>query len=336
MAVFNYGSYARAFELGISNPNMTKIARSLFEPIFDLDGVFNRAGNPYTMNSTMAKAWYNHDTDIPENVKNATGRQELIDSIGDYFAAEILDVVTNQNQESQMYSAMLRLIRNSDLQQDQQAELLSMYEDGEKAEFLGRAFLYAVVADNTKTEPDQVVEPVDEDIRKFKDLIKRDHPKPKAIKPPKEIQDHEIGYVKELYRVYHQLSGEDYARPEDLNGQPRLRKNFDRQRKDYYLAETIHRELRDTYRIDEEDGFHLLKDEVLDGVSDTVERSYDTGFDRMTAVMEQASALPLSNNLQDRTLDWVGPGEKKGVCHMLVNDEEISWMEGFDGTDTDV
>ena len=148
MMVYNYASYARSFELGVSNPNMTKVARALFEPIFSLDGVTNRNGNPYCMNSTLAKDWYNHKN-IPENVKNAAGQQKLINSIGDYFASYILGVVTNQNQESQMYLSMLKLVSNSDLPKDQINELSSMYNDGEKPEFLGRAFLYAVVADNT-------------------------------------------------------------------------------------------------------------------------------------------------------------------------------------------
>ena len=127
--------------------------------------------------------------------------------------------------------------------------------------------------------------------------------------------------------MYGQISGQEYARPEDLDEKPKLRKNFNRQRKDYYLAETIHRELRDTIRLDEEDGFDLLKDEVCDGVITTCEKSYNSGFDRLTAVMEHATSVPLSNNLQDRMLDWVGPGEKKGVCHMLVNEERLGWME---------
>ena len=49
MEVYNYVSYAKAFELGVSNPNMTKIAKALFKPIIDLDGVVNRSGNMYTI-----------------------------------------------------------------------------------------------------------------------------------------------------------------------------------------------------------------------------------------------------------------------------------------------
>lgn len=48
----------------------------------------------------------------------------------------------------------------------------------------------------------------------------------------------------------------------------------------------------------------------------------------MNAVMEHATLVELSSNLQTVTLNWIGPGEKKGICHMLVNDEKLSWIEG--------
>lgn len=327
MRVYNYAAYAKVLELGVSKPNMTKIAKALFKPIVEMEGVVNRAHNPYVITPAMAKSWYEQGTDIPPNIKIAAGKPEIVNGIGDYFSDEIIDNLINQMQESQMYSEMIKLIKESDLQQDQIDELLKLYADNDRAEFLGRAFLYAVVGDNLKKNPEFVIEPVDADIRTFKELVKKSHKKPKRIEPPEEIEDHELVYVKELYKVYGELSGEEYARPADLDAHPKLRRDFDRQRKDYYSAETIHRELRDSIRLDETEGFDILKDEMYDGVITTRDRDYDTGFKRLTAVMEHATEVPISNNLQDRMLDWVGPGEKKGVCHMLVNDHRLSWMD---------
>ncbi|NBK77441.1 hypothetical protein D5272_02280 [bacterium D16-76] len=327
MEVYNYAAFAKAFELGVTKPNMTKIAKALFEPIVSLDGVVNRVGNLYVTDSKYAKAWYEQSSDIPENIKKAATRADLLDSIGAYFNDNIMDEVVSQTQSSAMNSALVRLIKNSDLEHNLQHELLQLYNSGELPDFLGKAFLYSLVADNTQKGSDAPVEEIDEDIRTFKELIKRSHKKPKGITPPDEIEDHEIGYVRELYRVYGEVSGQEYARPEDLDSEPTLKKNFNRQRKDYYLAETIHRELRDTIRLDEEEGFELLKDAVYEGVITTCEKPYYRGFDRLTAVMEHATSVPLSNNLQDRMLDWIGLGEKKGVCHMLVNDSRLGWME---------
>lgn len=330
MRVFNYGVYATTLEKGIANPNMTKIAKALFEPIINNEGVVNHVGNPYHIDSKQAKAWYEHGRDIPGNIKVAVGNPDIINGIGDYFSENIVDGLINQMKESEMYSAMLSLVRDSDLSGEQKQELLQCYEDGDRAEFLGRAFLYAVVGDNLKVDSEIEVQPVDEDIRIFKELIKKSHKKPTRIIPPDEIEDHELGYVKELYRVYQEETDEEYARPADLDAHPKLKKNFNRQRKDYYSAETIRRELRDTIRQDETEGFDILKDEMYDGVITTRDKDYDSSLLRLTAVMEHATEVPISNNLQDRLLDWVGPGEKKGVCHMLVNDGRMTWMEDED------
>lgn len=330
MRVFNYASYAQTLELGISKPNMTKIAKALFEPIISRDTVLNRNGNPYTITPTMAKAWWEQSSDIPGNIKIATGDPDLINNIAAYFYDNIIDGLVNSMLESQMYSAMVTLIRESDLQPDSINELMQYYESNENDEFLGRAFLYAVAKDNMEKDAAYVEAPIDADIRIFKELIKKSHKKPTSIVPPDEIEDHELGYVQELYHVYHEETGEYYARPADLDSQPKLKKNFNRHRKDYYCAETIHRELRDTIRLDETEGFDILKDEVFDGVIITCEKDYDSSLQRLTAVMEHATVVPISHNLQDRMLDWVGPGEKKGVCHMLVNDKRLTWMEDED------
>lgn len=140
-------------------------------------------------------------------------------------------------------------------------------------DFLGKAFLYSLIVNNTTKSSNEPVDLIDEDIRTFKEIVKRAHKKPQSITPPDEIEDHEIGYVRELYRVYGQVSGQEYVRPEDLDAEPKLKRNFNRQRKDYYLAETIHRELRDTICLDENEGFNLLKGEVYDGVITTCEKT---------------------------------------------------------------
>lgn len=330
MHYFNYANYAKTIEIGISNPNMTKIATSLFEPIINMPYVLNQKGNPYHIDSKHAKAWYDQDADIPGNIKKVAGNMDIINATVDHFSGKILDGLINRFLESKMYSNMIKLIKESDLSQDVQNELLRLYEDGETAEFLAKGFLHSIVEDNLKKDSDVVIAPADEDIRIFKEIIKKKHKKPTAITPPEEIEDHEIGYVSELYKVYEEKTGEPYARPEDLKSHPKLARNFNNQRKSYYSAETIRRELRDTITLEESDSFDILKDEMYDGVIETCDRDFDTSYDRMSSVLEHATTVSISHNLEDRLLDWVGASEKKGVCHMLVNDKRIKWVEDDD------
>lgn len=337
MRVFNYANYARVFEYGMLNPNMTEVAKVLLEPIINRDGVVNQSGNPYTVDSQTAISWYKKKANIPRNIQIAASDQNLIDSIGDEFASNILGVATSPNKEPKMYSEMVKLVRESDLAQDAKDELLRLYSDGDRPEFLGRALLFALAGDNRAEDAQSTDDDTDEDIVKFKNLIKKKYPKPKTITPPAKIEVEEVPYVRELYRVYGELTGEVYSEPDELNGHRKFRRDFDQQRKCYYKAETIRRELRDTIRLDEEDGFGQIKDEVFAGVIATRNNeTYTTGYQRLCAVMQQASSLPLSNNLQNITLDWIGPGEKQGVCHMLVNDDLLFWVDDDDEPDTTV
>lgn len=109
MRVIDYASYAQTLELGISKPNMTKIAKALFESIISMYTVLNRVGNSYTITPTMAKAWWEQTSDIPGNIKIATGIPDLVNSIGEYFSENIIDGLINQMLESKMYSAMVVL-----------------------------------------------------------------------------------------------------------------------------------------------------------------------------------------------------------------------------------
>lgn len=144
--------------------------------------------------------------------------------------------------------------------------------------------------------------------------------------PPPAVADGEMKYVKELFEVYQEKTGKKCDKAEDLEPYPKLKRNFNRQRKDYYLAETIRRGLRDTVCAGETQNFDLLKDEMYEGVVVTEEKEYGCGYDRLSAVLEHATTVQLSANVEILTLNWVGPGEKKGICHMLVNDERLSWM----------
>ena len=73
---------------------------------------------------------------------------------------------------------------------------------------------------------------------------------------------------------------------------------------------------------------HVQLDDTISGIYLT---SHDTGYSdglkKANAVLEKAGALPISYNTQDALFNWIGPGEKQGVCHMLVNEERLEWVK---------
>ena len=229
--------------------------------------------------------------------------------------------------EEGMYKALKEYIFDSSLDEATKIELSELLDQNEQGDFLGRAFILALSGDNRVQDTPYDKLPIADDLKYYHELMKR-YTKPQMIQVPDEPEDHEMPYVSELYRAYGEKTGNTYIRPEDLEDEPALKRDFDRQRTSYYQAETIRREMRDTLKVDEESNFSDFKDEVYDGVIDTCDAEYDNGYERMKAVIQHATTVPLSSNTEDRMLRWVGPGEKKGACHMLVNDEKLYWCNG--------
>lgn len=332
MRVYNYASFARVFEKGAITHSMTSVAKVLFEPVITLGNVLNKYHEPYSIDNRSAASWYKQEADIPRNLKAAADSTDVQYGIGEYFTDKVLVGYLSGVKTEDMLNDLITLIKDSDLPEEQRKDLERYYTEGEPGNFLGKAFLYAILQDNRKKDqpeepPSEATLDISSDFDAFNRVIRR-FKKPSPIPPPSTVADEEIKYVKELFGVYQEKTGSKCERAEDLEPYPRLKKHFNRQRKDYYLAETIRRGLRDTVCPDETQKFDCLKDEIYEGVVTTEEKEYDSGYDRLSAVMEHATLIQLSSNLNALTLNWVGPGEKKGICHMLVNDDRLHWMEG--------
>ena len=323
MREFNYGGYVREFEKGLRSRNMTKIAKVLFEPIFEWPGLVNHYGKKYTTRN--AGAWYKYEADIPGNIKEAIDDAGLIEKVLDHFNATVIYDNVDPMLEETMYNALKVYIDDSSLDGATKAQLTDLLSQNEKGEFLARSFILALAGDNTIQDTPYNKLPIADDLKYYHELMKR-YPKPQTMPIPEEVED--MRDVKELYKAYGDKTGNTYILPEDLEEEPLLKRDFDRQRTSYYQAETIRREMRDTLKVDEESNFKIFKDEVYDGVIDTCETDYDNGYERMKAVIQHATTVQLSSNTEDRMLRWVGPGEKKGACHMLVNDERLYWCDG--------
>ena len=134
-------------------------------------------------------------------------------------------------------------------------------------------------------------------------------------------------YVEALLEAYADAEGLSELSKDELGSYHKYKKNFQRQRKDYYAAESVRRGTCEAFGNADPDQFETLKNETYDGIVDIHEQDYDNGFDRLGAVMTQAAITPISKCTLRET-DWIGNSEKKGVCHFLVNDGRIKWVDG--------
>jgi hypothetical protein len=215
-------------------------------------------------------------------------------------------------------------------------DLLAKANSNHLGLFLAETFLYAM--NKTKVQSEDSINSTDaealadilQDVQKVEAMLSK-IPHPDALPVPAQPEEHELVYVKELIAAYNDAEGGTEFTKEELPDHEKYQTDFERRRKDYYAAETIRRATRDAFDNSDRDQFEVLKDETYDGVIDVHSESHPNGYVRLTKVMSQAASLPITKCLLSRLPDWIGGSEKKGVCHILVNDQKISgWVADDD------
>ncbi len=106
----------------------------------------------------------------------------------------------------------------------------------------------------------------------------------------------------------------------------RYKRDFDQQRKAYYSIESIVRGFRDVY--DESDKqVQILKEEVYEGIYEVYMGDYENGCERLRQVLIKITSTTLDKSTLSHIKNLIGNLEKKGLCHLLVNDNVIhSWV----------
>lgn len=146
------------------------------------------------------------------------------------------------------------------------------------------------------------------------------------IKPPTEIEPIELPYIEALLSAYAQAEELDSITKDKLPDLPKkYQKNFNEQRENYYNIDSIFHSIREVFEDGEED-FNRLKEDTYDGISDTCWQDYSNGYIRLIEVLRHATVITLSKSYLSQITNLIGNSEKKGVCHLLVNDGKIKWV----------
>ena len=150
---------------------------------------------------------------------------------------------------------------------------------------------------------------------------------PTTLTPADTIDSDEMTYISALLEAYSDEIGIQINNTESLKAYSNYFKHLNRQRKDYYSAETIRRFVRDT--LTDSQQFDILKEEIYNGIIDIHEQDYDSGYKRLIADLQQATVTNTSKCLLDSKLHCIGNSERKGTCHMLVNDNRyrLRWVK---------
>jgi len=152
-------------------------------------------------------------------------------------------------------------------------------------------------------------------------------PKPRCVPVPDEILEDESSYINELLSAYGDAEKVEGFNKTDLPRYPEYSEDLSERRIDYFAAETIRRGVLELAHGKLAGQFDVLKTETLTGVKDTERQKHDNGYERMLAVMMQATVIPVSNYILSQSHYWISNSIKKGVCHVLVNDGKLKWVK---------
>lgn len=134
-------------------------------------------------------------------------------------------------------------------------------------------------------------------------------------------EEQELNYIKELYKVYSLEIGQDVLEVEHLRGNNKFYDHLFRQREDFYVAQALKRFSRDEY-LDTEP-YIEVRNQIFKGIIDFCEDDHKSYYKKVNTTLAMARGIIL----ESMEFGIVSPNEKVGMCHDLVNDNEISWVE---------
>ncbi len=171
----------------------------------------------------------------------------------------------------------------------------------------------------------------------FKDLYISEeflHINGQAIALPEHFMDvtskntDDLLYVTELFKVYSELSGKDIKSVADLKLYPKFIEHFIEQKRCYYKAEAACTLAKILFS-DGDKHFDILKDEIFSSVYETFfDLSLKGGYQRLKNVLEMVVKANLNNSLLLKISGFITAKEKKGICHILINERRLkSWTK---------
>jgi len=133
-------------------------------------------------------------------------------------------------------------------------------------------------------------------------------------------EDKHLRYVNQLIKAYDSDSKDLVEKVENIIDS-KYERHFNTARKSFYNAEELRSLTRDNLP---EKVYQNFKDDIYEGIINTSEDSFENSFKKVKAVENESTKIVLhSNPLKDACR----PIDQKGVCHQLVNDAKITWVE---------
>lgn len=319
-----FSMVCKIFHNHMRKKEMTTIARALLNIFTEDEKVVNEKKEPYCIDTKEYIEFFKGEHDIYPNIKSVakqTSARNIEVAITNIFDDYIPDL-----EHEDVADELCKLIEeDTSIEEWRKTDVL---KDVDIYSQTAKIFLYAIENDNCmdkKPKKKKLVK-VKSTLEALREIIKA-LPKPVAIDIPEELTNSEMTYVSAILETFAEDAGVQVITKGDLLDKRKYsnyKLKFNRYRKDYYAAESIRESLKDTILPEDGDVFEELKSETYDAIIEKVEDTYDTSYSRMTKTLEYVCTISL-NSLLAQIPGWVMASQKKGLCHMLVNEEKIRW-----------
>lgn len=288
----------------------------LFRGLIDRIGLKGRDGEPYSPDKASVSRVVRNKQPLSSDLVEAVQHPSIKEMLPPYFMDEVCPLLS-ESQINNMLDTIQNRIKNDCEVSDTDKncfyqEIQSCIDDNEKKELpkvLSLLFIYTISLYN-KTNSQN-------------DILKR-----KNTRLPPEIISKEVDteneghYLDALLAVFSEKDGMVYSQ-ENLN-EPDFKYNdkIQRHRRDFFSAKCVERNCRDVYPKDKNQ-FNVFKDEIYDGIIDKYEEDYDSSYNRLCEVLSQATKVEIGKSVLMKETVWIGASERKGTCHILVNDGKL-------------
>ncbi len=145
--------------------------------------------------------------------------------------------------------------------------------------------------------------------------------RPASGSPPTVPLAHESRYVTQLFGAYAERRGGGTVDLTNIDHEPSDRRHFDRCRQQFYCAESLKEFARDATRVGT---FEAFQDDVLNAITPVLYENHENAFYLVNAALKAAALMPSAANALYSVVDV---RDKQGVCHQLVNDKQVDWID---------
>lgn len=151
---------------------------------------------------------------------------------------------------------------------------------------------------------------------------------PEHMEISEKIGADEQPYILAICEAFSDALGKNVT-PDTIDSLPkRYQRDFKDQRNYYNNAMWLQHSVRDMYPDGGEDQFRILKEDAYEGIKETYYGRYENGYERLTHVLIKITSTTLDKSVLTHIKNLIGNLEKKGLCHILVNDGTIvSWVD---------